>query len=118
MEAKVIKGIRGWSTDDSFMVAEIIVNDHSEMAEGGKERQGAKGAGILRGEGVEQQGARVLAMWYERSGEKQPPLRGLQRKQWPQREPHLVRQEGEANMAIQEASLFLEENLCWPPSQE
>lgn len=49
MEAKVIKGIRGWDTDDSFMVAEVIVSDHSEMVEGGKERQGAKGASIFRG---------------------------------------------------------------------
>lgn len=47
LEAKVIKGIRGWSTDDSFMVAEIIDSNHSEMVEGGKERQGAKGASIF-----------------------------------------------------------------------
>lgn len=81
MEAKVIKGIRGWSTDDSFMVAEVIVNNCSEMAEGGKKRQGAKGASIFRGEGVKQQEAMVLAMWYERYGGKHPSLRGLQRKQ-------------------------------------
>lgn len=35
MEAKVVKGIRGWSADDSLIEAEIINHDHSEMVEGG-----------------------------------------------------------------------------------
>lgn len=37
MEAKVVKDIRGWSTDDSFMVAKMINDDHSDMVEGGRQ---------------------------------------------------------------------------------
>lgn len=37
LEAKVVKDIRGWSTDDSFMVAKMIDDDHSDMVEGGRQ---------------------------------------------------------------------------------
>lgn len=39
MEAK-----EGWSTGDSFRVAKTMENDHSEMAETGREKTGRENA--------------------------------------------------------------------------